>query len=251
MAPNEGRRKRTALSVVILGLALAALACGRGSGATQVGQVVGGATAQTERGVSSPDAPELAPASPTPPAVYRIGDDIHIGDWNLAVLGWAEVPGTTGNAPRSGQRFVAVDVVLINVAQGPRNLSPLLQMSLKDDTNRKYDWNLAAQAASGAGLPSGEVSPGERIRGTVGFQIPQDSTGLTFVFDAAVIGSGKVVVALGDLPQSLDAPSGPMPGEQLQAALFRRRHDRRRKSAAHGARFSRGARDDDLPPRSG
>jgi hypothetical protein len=150
--------------------------------------------------------------------VYAVGDDIHIGDWNLAVLGWAELPGTAGNTPRPGQRFVAVDVVFINVSQAPRSLSPALQMSLKDSTNRKYDLNLAAQAASGAGLPNGEVNPGERVRGQVGYQISQDATGLTFVFDAAVFGSGKAVVALGDVPQALDAPSGPMPGEQTQAA---------------------------------
>jgi hypothetical protein len=56
------------------------------------------------------------------------------------------------------------------------------------------------------------------VRGKVGFQVPQDASGLTFVFDAAVIGSGKAVVALGDQPQGLDAPSGMMPGEQAQPA---------------------------------
>lgn len=218
MGHSEAWWARAAVSFVLLSLALASLACGRGSGATQVGQVDGGSTPQPEGLVGTLGAPG-APAAPTSPAIYAIGDDIHIGDWNLAVLGWREVPGSAGNTPRAGQRFVAVDVVFINVSQGSRSLSPALQMSLKDSTHRKYDLNLAAQIAAGSGLPNGEVNPGQRVRGQVGFQIPQDAAGLTFVFDAAVFGSGKAVVALGDVPQGLDAPSGMMPGEQPQAAF--------------------------------
>jgi hypothetical protein len=219
MPSRRAGRGRAALSLLVVSLAAATLACGREADPSQIGQLGGESQSQAAEATaenSAPAVPQVAP-SPTQPAIYAIGDDIHIGDWNLAVLGWSEVQGSGGNVPRSGERFVAVDAVFINVAQGPRNLSPLLQMSLKDSTNRKYTLNLAAQTAAGMGLPSGEVNPGERVRGVVGFQIPLDATGLTFVFDAAVIGTGKVVVALGDQPQSLDAPSGMMPGEQTQA----------------------------------
>jgi hypothetical protein len=45
-------------------------------------------------------------------------------------------------------------------------------------------------------LVDGEITPGEKLRGQVGFQIPEDAQGLTFVFDADVFGHGKVFVAL-------------------------------------------------------
>jgi hypothetical protein len=48
----------------------------------------------------------------------------------------------------------------------------------------------------GVSSPEGEIGPGERLRGSVGSQVPADATGLMFVFDGDVFGVGKVFVAL-------------------------------------------------------
>ena len=214
---RETRRARQAIGAALATLALAAWACGRAAGPTQVGELGGGGAATQGVSVVATQPPALS--SPTSPAIYSLGDTVHLGDWNLAVLGWSQPPGSAGNTPRPGQRFVAVEVVFVNVAQGSRNLSPLMQMSLKDAGDRRYTLNLAAQAAAGSALPNGEVSPGERVRGWVGFQVPQDAGGLRFIFDPSLLNSGKVVVALGAQPASVGEPAGLMPGEQGQSAF--------------------------------
>jgi hypothetical protein len=53
-----------------------------------------------------------------------------------------------------------------------------------------------ASVASGNSSPDGEIAPGETVRGQIGFQVPATATGLTFVFDADVWGTGKASVAL-------------------------------------------------------
>jgi hypothetical protein len=89
----------------------------------------------------------------------------------------------------------------------------MLQMTLKDSTAQRYDTDLMASTAIGGRSPDGEISPGERIRGQVGFQVPQDATGLVFVFDADVWGRGKVFVELGPEPTALEPPAE-LPGER-------------------------------------
>ena len=69
-------------------------------------------------------------------------------------------------------------------------------MSLRDSTGQKYDVDLMANVASGGSSPDGELVAGEKLRGQVGYQIPDDVTGLMFVFDADVFGAGKVFVEL-------------------------------------------------------
>ncbi len=83
----------------------------------------------------------------------------------------------------------------------------MLQMQLKDSTSQVYNIDFGATIASDASSPDGEISPGERVRGSVGFQTPEDVTGLQFVFDGSVFGTGRVFVNLGDEPVSVEAPA--------------------------------------------
>jgi len=95
-----------------------------------------------------------------------------------------------------GNMFVAVDLTLENRGAEAKAVSSLIQMYLKDSSGQKYDLDLAASVASGGATPDGEIAPGEKIRGQVGFQVPQDAKGLVFIFDADVFGHGKAFVAL-------------------------------------------------------
>ena len=45
------------------------------------------------------------------------------------------------------------------------------------------------------------------MRGKIGFQVPQDATGLVFVFDADIFGIGKVFVDLGPSPIAVEPPA--------------------------------------------
>lgn len=155
---------------------------------------------------------------PQGPTTYQVGDIISIGNMVMVVLGWDSPPADDFNKPDEGKKFVAVDILLVNQGSDITSVSSLLQMHLKDETAQKYDVDLIANVATGSSSPDGEVNPGERVRGKVGFQVSQDAAGLVFVFDAEVFGTGKVFVELGPEPIAIEPPAQ-LAGEQAQTTF--------------------------------
>ena len=140
------------------------------------------------------------------PIAYQVGDIISIEDTLLVVLGWDQPSGGDFNAPAVGKKYIAVDVLLVNQGQRPLSVSPLFQMSLKDGTGKKFNLNGKASAAAASNPPNGELNPGEIVRGKVGFQVPEGVEGLTFVYEADLIGLGEVNVQLGPEPSAVQPP---------------------------------------------
>lgn len=210
MFRNQKNKRFGVPLFVLLMLVLATLACGGEVSPTKVGEVASPSPTK-EPAVAEPTDTPVPPA----PTAYKVGDVISIGDIVMVVLGWDSPPGTDFSKPDEGNKFVAVDVLLVNQGSASTSVSTMLQMSLKDATAQKYDVDLTANVATGSSSPDGEISPGERVRGKVGFQVPQDATGLVFVFDASIFGTGKVFVELGPEPIAVEPPAQ-LAGEQEQ-----------------------------------
>lgn len=153
--------------------------------------------------------PTQVPPTNTPagPQAYKVGDIVNIGDNVLVVLGWQEVKGDQFAKPEAGKKFVAIDALIVNKSKSAASISTLMQMSLKDSTGQKYNLDLMATTATKGGSLDGEIAPGERVRGKVGFQIPENVQGLQFVFDASLFGTGKVIVDLGASPMAVEPPA--------------------------------------------
>jgi hypothetical protein len=122
------------------------------------------------------------------------------------------VPGTTIIRPEPGKRFIRIDLMLVNNSGRPLAVAPALSMSLRDSTNQKYTPSLRALAVSGKSAPSGEIAAGERLLGSLGFEINQAASGLIFIYDPGMLSSGKFRVKLGPRSGSYSAP-GPFAGE--------------------------------------
>jgi uncharacterized protein DUF4352 len=239
------RRTRLATALIALALGLFAIACGSGGSAavpTKIGVVATAASTAGQPTAAPADHPTLAPSpetvatsvetvpaatslpdatdAPAAPQTYTLGDIITIKDVTLVVLGWERPKGDQFSKPKPGQTFVAVDLLMVNTGDAPAAISSLIQMSLKDGKDQKYTPDLLASTAAGANAPDGDIAPGERVRGKIGFALPADAKDLVFVFDADVFGSGKVFVALGEQPATLDPPAElagqrPLPTHQL------------------------------------
>lgn len=164
----------------------------------------------------STDSEEVAQA-PTaiPQQIYKIGDVIQFDDRVLIVLGWENVPADENVVPDEGQKFVAVELIIVNDSSSAASIAPLWQMSLKDDTAQKYNVNIKASIAMDSASLRGELAPGEKVRGKVGFQVPQNAQGLQFIFDANAFVTGKAIVNFGAEPITV-APPANIAGETLQ-----------------------------------
>ncbi len=163
----------------------------------------------TAKPTDSPQPTNTPQPTDTPQVVtsFEVGDVVSINDYVMVVLGWSKSEGNDIFKPDAGKGFVAVDVLFVNQGSSSESLSSLLQMTLKDSTGQNYKPDLIAQSALNVSSPDGELTAGERSRGTVGFQVPQEANDLQFVFDASIWGTGKIFVDLGPDPISYDPPS--------------------------------------------
>jgi len=121
---------------------------------------------------------------------------IEISGLVIQLLGVSYLSGTDFVKPKEDYKFVSVDVQVENQGDSVQEITSIVQMYLKDNTGEKYTFHLGAQSIIDSGLPDDELQPGERIRGQIGFQVPTDSAGLIFVFDAEIFGFGKIFIAL-------------------------------------------------------
>jgi len=128
--------------------------------------------------------------------IYSVGEQIEISGLVIQALGVSYPSGTDFVKPKEGYKFVSVDVQVENQGDSVQEITSIVQMYLKDNTGEKYTFHLGAQSVIDSGLPDDELQPGERVRGQIGFQVPRDSVGLIFVFDAEIFGFGKVFITL-------------------------------------------------------
>lgn len=151
------------------------------------------------------------------PVTVKAGEVAESGDLTLFVVGWEEITPTSNWKPESGKKFIGVDFIVVNAGQIPVPLSCYSDMYLKDGTAQLYDYNTDAQLAGRIHCISLEVNPGEKVRSKAGFQVPENATGLQFIFDSDNWNAGKVFVELGAQPTSAPIPAS-LPGEKPQTS---------------------------------
>lgn len=200
-------------------LALVSLACGSAS-PSQVATAIPVTSVTTIVGEASVVAPtDAAPtavptAEPTPAkTTFALGEVINLDGLNLLVAGWEVLAPGEFSKPAAGNQFIGVDLVVVNASTTYQSFSSF-STSVKDATSQQYDSSFGAVATLGVrSLSGGGLAPGEKLRGIVGFEVPESAGALTFVYDAALFGFGKLFVELGDAPTAAEVPAM-LPGEQ-------------------------------------
>jgi hypothetical protein len=166
------------IPAVVSLLALPALACGGGT-----------ATATIRRATA---APTVAPSPTAPPAIGRVGDTVtHRG----VALTLHEVydPATPRIArPRTGMRYVALDITIRNVDTTAHPYNPLYaKVKLADDREGE-----PAIGETQPALQSGNLAPGEAVRGWVTFSVPADGQLTALVYEPIDLSGVRIVFAL-------------------------------------------------------
>jgi hypothetical protein len=210
---SKRKKQRTLVFVCVIAcLVIAALACGSSDEA----ELVSTSVPEQETAAEEADIPEEAEQEDDvepPPTSYEIGDTINIGDRTIIVLGWENIPPDEFFNPDEGFKYIGVELIIVNAGETPKSTSSLLQLKVKDETAQQYTIDIMAQSQLKGGSIEGELISGEKIRGKVGFQVPEDVENLELVFDAEVFGTGKVFVNLGSEPKLVEPPSE-IPGEK-------------------------------------
>ena len=186
-------------SLIIFAILLAVIlltSCQMEKEATKIGDIT-----------TASDPTDVAISDPVQEYIYEVGDIISIDNTIVVILGWDNPPGGDFNPPDEGKKYLVVDVMLANQGETSFNISPVFQMTLKDQSGQKYNINGKANIASGSNTPNGELNPGEVLRGKVGFHVPEELNNFQFIYEAKVWGLGEVSVNLGSTPIAMDPPT--------------------------------------------
>jgi hypothetical protein len=188
---NTNYRSLLLAGAIAIGL-LASVASGETNTATKVGGDSAKSGAATKGGDSSSDSGTAAPQA------FAVGDQVKLGDYVLVVNTVTDpfVSGNEFDTPDEGKRYVAVDVSVTNEGAKPETVSSMMCFDLLDTTGQKYTMALVAGAPA---APDGEVDPGQPLRGTLTYEIPQTvpSADLSLKFKCDLLSSGSATVKLG------------------------------------------------------
>jgi hypothetical protein len=96
--------------------------------------------------------------------------------------------------PKEGNEYVIAEVVIETVDGNPAPYNPFY-FKVKDGSGVEYNSTLNIEANA---LKSGDLPKGDKVRGTVAFEVPKGVSGLILYYEPLVIGSpGPIRIALG------------------------------------------------------
>jgi hypothetical protein len=105
----------------------------------------------------------------------QIGQTATLGDLHVTLDQVVTVPGEGGNLPTAGNRFVFVSVTIENTGTTPLATNAVAQSSVQDAAGKQYGLEPNAIMLSASHPLNGEVAPGEKTSGTIGYQLPTDA----------------------------------------------------------------------------
>jgi hypothetical protein len=129
------------------------------------------------------------------PQLHSASQPVQLDDVVITINGVGYPEAGKYTFPLPGNKFMVVDVTFEN--KGSSSVPLYTGLLLIKDSR---DWlcledGMAIMAAGGSRL-QGELTAGEKLRGQVGFQVPENATGLILVFDNDIYKPGKVFIAL-------------------------------------------------------
>lgn len=154
-----------------------------GSGQKKTSTVTSSSTAMTT------DTAETTSQPVSKPAENVTGQAVECGNLSITAASWKSSPGDEFSTPETGNQFIIVDLDIVNNGSESEDLSTMLEMSIK--TVAGYSYNQAAYFPEPS-YPDGTIQAGDRARGCVAFEVPTQTTDMSFVFDPLTSDAVKI-----------------------------------------------------------
>jgi hypothetical protein len=141
----------------------------------------------TEPTIAPTDAPTPEPTVAPVAGPAKIGDRVDSGGVALTVMG-VQRAADLGQFQKAkdGNEFVVAEVLLETTGRDEAPYNPLY-FKVKDGDG--FEYNVALNIQDGA-LKSGKLPSGEKVRGTVAFEVKQGASGLVLSYEPLVILGG-------------------------------------------------------------
>lgn len=104
--------------------------------------------------------------------IFSVGETAEYNDVQVSLLNITESSGSEYNTPDEGNIFVLAEFEIVNNSDKELNISSLMMFDAYQDG---YSTSLSLTAEMEAGNESldGTVAPGKKMKGTIGYEIPE------------------------------------------------------------------------------
>nr|WP_286672881.1 DUF4352 domain-containing protein [Anaeromonas gelatinilytica] len=126
-------------------------------------------------------------------SILTLGKTIEMGDLSFVARSAQWKNGDEFSSPDEGEKWLAVDVEIINNSDESTSISSLLMFSLYDDEN--YSTEIAPFADTRGSL-DGELGVGRSMAGEIAFEVPESSESFEFVFEPELFGFGQAIYSI-------------------------------------------------------
>jgi len=122
---------------------------------------------------------------------FKVGDVVTVGtDWQVTVNSVKTSAGGEFDSPKTGDTFLEISVTMKNISAQEQEASSLIFWSLKDSTGQRYDEAVVSDAPS---TPDGKVAAGDKLTGTLSYQVPLAQKQFELSFAPDPISSGQTI----------------------------------------------------------
>lgn len=134
----------------------------------------------------------------TKDAVYKIGDQIQLGNAIITVNSVEYSQGGQYTKPVAGNEWINLNVTIENTSSEQQYVTTLGQMFVRDGEGNSYQIAVTNKALENPGLGlDGAIIAKSKRTGWVGFEIKKGASGLQFQYNASMWGSKNILVDLG------------------------------------------------------
>ena len=124
---------------------------------------------------------------------FYIGEHVAIGDYVMVLNGFSFSKGQVWSEPAAGNQFVNFEITLYNCSSDLKSIDSLFVFELRDSDQKTYG---AVRSKEDFPRLEGAILPGGYLKGIVAFEVPQNATLETLIFDYNLFSTGQVTFVL-------------------------------------------------------
>lgn len=130
---------------------------------------------------NSTDAGTIATPLPSSvaPQTYKIGQLVALSGWDITVNSAKKSTGDDISKPKEGDIYLEISVTLQNTTTTTQSVSSLISFKLADSTGQSYSETIVTSAPN---PPDGSVSPNQKTKGTLSYEVPKSEKTFTLSF---------------------------------------------------------------------
>lgn len=125
---------------------------------------------------------------------FKLGDKVQLGDYVL-VVNEAKSCSSSNQfmQPKSGNKFIAVDITQENQGVDPRNYN-VWDYKLQD--SQDFTYQTAMASCREPAFSSGTLQKGQKTRGFITFEIPKENTATKLIFTPSWLSTEQIIINL-------------------------------------------------------